>query len=66
MGGQCGSGHLVPSVFQTFAHLTQENFLGLEYFLFSLYSTVLNTFGFDLDFSLLAEVSIFIVVPSTI
>ena len=49
-----------------FTHLTQENFLGLEYFFFSLYSTVLNTFGFGLDFSLLAEVSIFIAVPSTL
>ena len=47
-------------------HLTQENFLGFEYFLLSLYSTVLNTFFFGMDFSLLAGVSIFIAVPSTL
>ena len=33
------------------AHLTQENFLGFEYFLLSLYSTVLNTFFFGMAFS---------------
>ena len=47
--------------------LTQENFLDFTYFLFSLYSAVLNTFFFGAAVVLAAGgFSIFMAVPSTL
>ena len=45
------------------AHLAQEKFLGFEYFLFNVYSTVLNTFFFAVVVSLFTGFSILIAVP---
>ena len=48
-------------------HLTQGNFLFLTYFLFSLYSTVFNTFFFgSAVVSAACGLSIFMAVPSTL